>query len=305
MAKKRGSRGAQSSLQEIQTRDRPLRTRSSFDQRRLPLPLSPSLFHHPFLISSRRIVRDDTTLAKLSLQSQRCRFYFRSNYLEIYANTSGNSWIDKNGYSMTTRDSGGEKERVVREKLINSKLLKKINGVTCFIYVSSNEERNDTRSWSFDSSNLHFTGERIHTHQFPRLLCRGRREAVTDDHEVILDVTPCGKKCLELVKLVPRDPCQLIYASHALDSSLKLLVPCRLIPLNGGTWKEARIRERRNCTVATYVQRKRIFLYKRNSWSILNSLRALSPFDFDLGSRWRKETLKIGISAFPQFHRSV
>lgn len=152
-----------------------------------------------------------------------------------------------------------------------------------------------------DSSNLHFTGERIHAHQFPRLLCRGRREAVTDDHEVILDVTPCGKKCLELVKLVPRDPCQLIYASHALDSSLKLLVPCRLIPLNGGTWKEARIRERRNCTVATYVQRKRIFLYKRNSWSILNSLRALSPFDFDLGSRWRKETLKIGISAFPQF----
>lgn len=116
-----------------------------------------------------------------------------------------------------------------------------------------------------DSSNLHFTGERIHTHQFPRLLCRGRREAVTDDHEVILDVTPCGKKCLELVKLVPRDPCQLIYASHALDSSLKLLVPCRLIPLNGGTWKEARIRERRNRTVATYVQRKRIFLYKRNS----------------------------------------
>lgn len=74
-------------------------------------------------------------------------------------------------------------------------------------------------------------------------MCRGRREAVTDDHEVILDVTPCGKKCLELVKLVPRDPCQLIYASHALDSSLKLLVPCRLIPLNGGTWKEAGIRE--------------------------------------------------------------
>lgn len=47
---------------------------------------------------------------------------------------------------MAARDSGGEKERVVREKLINSKLLKKINGVMCFIYVSSNEERNDTRS---------------------------------------------------------------------------------------------------------------------------------------------------------------
>lgn len=167
MAKKRGSRGAQSSLQEIQTRDRPLRTRSSFDQRRLPLPLSPSLFHHPFLISSRRIARDDTTLAKLSLQSQRCRFYFRSNYLEIYANTSGNSWIDKNGYSMAARDSGGEKERVVREKLINSKLLKKINGVTCFIYVSSNEERNDTRSWSFDENNT------------TRLICISRVNAYT------------------------------------------------------------------------------------------------------------------------------
>lgn len=94
-----------------------------------------------------------------------------------------------------------------------------------------------------DSSNLHFTGERIHPHTHipvSLVVVWRKEEAVTDDHEVILDVTPCGKKCLELVKLVPRDPCQLIYASHALDSSLKLLVPCRLIPLNGGTWKEAR-----------------------------------------------------------------
>lgn len=84
--------------------------------------------------------------------------------------TSGNSWIDKNGYSMAARDSGGEKERVVREKLINSKLLKKINGVTCFIYVSSNEERNDTRSWSFDENNT------------TRLICISRVNAYTHTH---------------------------------------------------------------------------------------------------------------------------
>lgn len=55
----------------------------------------------------------------------------------------------------------------VREKLINSKLLKKINGVTCFIYVSSNEERNDTRSWSFDENNT------------TRLICISRVNAYT------------------------------------------------------------------------------------------------------------------------------
>ena len=63
-------------------------------------------------------------------------------------------------------------------------------------------------------------------------------------------VTLCGKKCLELVKLVARDPCQLIYAAHALDSSLKLLGPVsvnsvqRRATANNDVEKNERQRER-------------------------------------------------------------
>lgn len=140
-----------------------------------------------------------------------------------------------------------------------------------------------------------------YTYQFPRLLCRGSREAVTDDHGVILDVTPCGKKCLELVKLVPHDPCQLIYASHALDSSWKLLVPCRLIPFNDGRRRPGTREEELH-----YTRKRILFRWKENSWSVL-TLRIPSrclPYcsTSDLTSTWissnngREETLKSGTS---------
>lgn len=126
MAKKRGgSRGAQSSLEEkeIQTRrDRPLRTRSSFDQRQLALSFSPSpsLFHHPSLISLRRIARDDHPRETSPTETEVSLLF----PLELLGNTvtqfptSGNCGSIK----MDTRrcslcDSGGRKEWGVREML--------------------------------------------------------------------------------------------------------------------------------------------------------------------------------------------
>ena len=149
------------SLQEIQTDER-----SPFEDSLAELwsttswPLLPSLFHHPFFISLRRIACHDTILAKLSLK--RCRFYFHSNYLEIH----NFQLVEICGsIKMDTRMSCSLWWFWWREI---KQFLKKINeNYVLKLRLIYNKERNDTHSWSFDENNT------------TRLICISRVNAYT------------------------------------------------------------------------------------------------------------------------------